>query len=178
MANIRRSRAGGFIRGGRSRRETLWIGVDPAVVGLTVGGGTLTHALNASALALRPFTITRSRMTIQWSSDQTAATERQFGAYGLAVVSDEALAIGVTAVPTPVTDSSSDLWLLHQWLMSQFIVTSAIGSESVYQQIDIDSKAMRKVEDGQDIAFVGELATGVSDGFTLLVAGRLLVKLH
>ncbi len=156
----------------------MWLGGAPLVSAFTVGGGTILGTLNAAALALRPFTIVRIRQTLAWKSDQTAATERQIGAVGFAVVSDQAVAIGITAVPTPVTDLASDLWMLHQFFMSHFTVTSAIGSESQYHQIDVDSKAMRKVEDGQDLVEVGELATGLSDGFSLSDASRILIKLH
>ena len=45
-------------------------------------------------------------------SDQSAATELFIGNLGLAVVSDQATAVGVTAVPTPATDRGSDLWFL------------------------------------------------------------------
>jgi hypothetical protein len=49
------------------------------------------------------------------SSDQFAQSESQIGAIGLAVVTDQAVGIGVTAVPTPITDLSSDSWFLHRF---------------------------------------------------------------
>ena len=80
---------------------------------LTASGGTILGSLNATALALRPFTIVRQHYFLMLRSDQAAAAERQFGAFGCVVVSDQAEAVGVTAIPTPITDAGSDLWMLH-----------------------------------------------------------------
>ena len=44
-------------------------------------------------------------------------------------------------------------------------------------QYEIDSKAMRKVDIGQDLVIVAE-ASGVGDGFTTVLAGRMLVKVN
>jgi len=42
---------------------------------------------------------------------------------------------------------------------------------------DFDSRAMRKVEDGQDIALVAE-SGGASVGVNFTKSGRFLIKLH
>ena len=98
----------------------------------------------------------------------------------MAVVSDQAEAIGVTAVPTPITDMASDLWFVHQLLYNEFTFADATGFEDRGQeQYVIDSKAMRKVEDGEDVVVVGESASGAgTGGFVMAVGGRVLVKLH
>ena len=71
MANIRVGRKSGFIvRGGKSRRESTWIALN--TVEATLGGAptaVLMNSLNAAALALRPFTVVRSRGTILVFSD-------------------------------------------------------------------------------------------------------------
>ncbi len=104
-------------------------------------------------------------------SDQSAATETQSAAIGWAVVSDQAVAVGVTAVPTPVSELGSDLWFVHQYILARGI------NLADYQQIEIDSKAMRKVEEGSDVVVVGERGAA-SDGVQLLQAARFLIKLH
>ncbi len=63
MANIRRSRAGGFIRGGRHRRETIWLGTAQTSSGFAATTVAILNSLNAAALALRPFTVVRVRGT-------------------------------------------------------------------------------------------------------------------
>ena len=118
MANIRTARRSGLVlRGGRQRRESLWTDLAPAALTMSASGGTISHTPNAALLALRPFTVVRSRGAMYLRSDQSAAVEFQTAAWGGCVVSDEALAIGVTAVPTPVTELASDLWFIHQFIM-------------------------------------------------------------
>ncbi len=158
------------------RRESVWIGFGLTAVSQAAVGGFITHALNAAALAERPFTIVRSRWELYIFSDQTGATESQLGAFGIAVVSDQAVAIGVTAVPTPVTDISSDLWFVHQILLNSMSGGTAQQMQ-VGTRYTVDSKAMRKVEDGQDIVPVIEL-DAAGNGFTVLLGGRILIKTH
>jgi len=170
-----------FVRGAsaiRSSRETRWLDLIPAVTAFSATGGTILFSLTAVELALRPFTIVRTRLQAGIIGDQLAAGENQLAGLGVAVVSDQALAIGVTAVPTPITDLASDLWLVHQLCYNTTVVASSVGFEDGgLAQYAIDSKAMRKVEDGQDIAVVVELS-GASSGFNFFLGGRMLVKLH
>ncbi len=106
-------------------------------------------------------------------SDQAAAIEQQAVALGLAVVSDQAVAVGVTAVPTPVTDMASPLWFVHQLLFGE---ESALTDRTKPQtRISIDSKAMRKVEVGQDMVIVLENG-GIGSGSITRIGGRILVK--
>ncbi len=177
MANIRTAGRSGFIRrdGGR-KRDTLWTGALWSENNIATGGALLLTTLGATLLPLRPFTVVRVRGMLQVNSDQVASTERQLGAYGMAVVSDQAVAIGITAVPTPMTDIDSDLWFLHQLFASFQTVFSAIGAVE-YTGVPFDSKAMRKVEDGQDLISVVELDTN-SDGATFSAVFRMLLKLH
>jgi len=155
------------------RRKSVWFFVSPALQS-NGGSATLIGTLNAAALALRPFTVVRSRLHIHVLSDQTAAAEVQIGAFGIAVVSDQAAAVGVTAVPIPITDLGSDLWFVHQLLMAAQMSGSINARRGV--GFTIDSKAMRKVAIGEDLAFVVENSS-VGQGQTLLIAGRLLVKI-
>ncbi len=156
-----------------SPRETLWVGIQAADVTFTVAGGTIITAANAALLALRPFTIIRQYYEIMIRSDQAAAVEQQAFAYGCAVVSDQAAAIGVTAVPTPDTDAGSDLWMLHQYIFA--MENNLTDRSQPARQIEIQSKAMRKVEDGQTVLQIGEFVT-TNNGLIATIAGRLLIK--
>ena len=92
------------------------------------------------------------------------------------MVSEQASAIGVTAIPTPVTDMASDLWFLHQNMWAdESNLTDRTRSAS---RGSIDSKAMRKVNGDEDIVFVSELGTIPSAGCILGMSGRFLLKLH
>jgi len=162
------------------RRLTQWLEMEPNVTTHTAVGGTILFSLTTAEKALRPFTIIRTRILASIISDQVAVSERQIGALGIAVVSDQAEAIGVTAVPTPITDMASDLWLMHQLMYNEISVQTAVGiQQNPLEQYAIDSKAMRKVNDGEDVVVVAELSsTAGSEGFNLNVGGRILVKLH
>ncbi len=178
MANIHTNRKSGFIRrAGGMRRESLWFPIAATDVS-PIAGGVLIASLNAAALALRPFTVVRTRVQLFGRTDQLVTDEQWIAAYGLAVVSDQAVAIGVTAIPTPITDLGSDLWFMHQFVSGQFSDNGEVAGVTEIPFIkDVDSKAMRKVEDGQDIAIVAELST-VGFGMNLISAGRQLIKLH
>ncbi len=158
-----------------ARRQTSWVAIAP-VETTADAASRLISTLNAAALAKRPFTIIRTHLTIHVVSDQQIATEGQLVGVGMAVVSDQATAIGITAIPTPITDLGSDLFYLHQLVMTQFVFGSAIGFDADSgRQIDVDSKAMRKVNDDQDIVLVADFGV-VGEGSALTTAGRFLIK--
>jgi len=170
-----------FVRGAvaiRAKRVTTWIAAFHTTGTVSSAGGLLLFSLGAVALALRPFTIVRSRFIVQISSDQQAATETQAAAFGMAVVSDAASAVGVTAMPTPVTEMSSDFWFVHQNLLSEFrLITAAGFMEPSSRLYEIDSKAMRKVDVGEDVVGVieADVAAG-GGGSSIDVMGRFLIK--
>jgi len=166
-------------RGRSSRRQTVWLGIGPTHSALGAAStATLFTGLSAAQLAMRPFTIIRTRGIIGIKSDQQAANEFQHAALGMAVVSDQALAIGVTAVPTPDTDRDSDLFFVYEELAAEFVFTTgaAFNSDGMTSRT-FDSKAMRKVEEGSDIAITIE-TTSTSSGVTFTKAGRMLIKTH
>ena len=173
------ARKSGFVRrGGVMRRETLWAPIDPAFVTLTGGGTVLQYTASAAEDALRPYTIIRTHMMVTIISDQLIASELQWIGIGGAVVSDQASAIGVTACPTPVTDLGSDAWYFHTFLANEFTFITAAGfQDGGLSQTIIDSKAMRKVEDGFDNVVTIE-AVATTDGTRIRTAGRQLLKLH
>ncbi len=179
MANIRSARRSGLVlRGGKNRRESLWIGgLEARTTIAGASGAVLLSSLNAAALALRPFTVVRTRGAMYLQSDQTGANEFQAVAYGRAVVSDQASAIGITAVPTPVTDDGSDLWYMYEWLFNDFTFVSGVGFGQAGRFKEIDSRAMRKVEDGQDMVSVVESGANTF-GLAVHTFTRTLVKLH
>ena len=159
------------------RRETVWGGHIPLIdtVSATL---VLILTLNAAALALRPFTIVRTHLEVEFGSDQVAASEVQIAAIGLAIVSDQASAIGITAIPTPITDLDSDLWFMHQPMINSMFVGDATGVKQPFSsRYSIDSKAMRRVNADEDMVFVLEGASAGS-GVTITTMGRFLLKLH
>ena len=160
-----------FVRSG-AKRKTLWLQFQAASTTNAGSSASVVFSLNAAALALRPFTIVRTHFSYFLGSDQAAAIEDQTCAWGAAVVSDQAVAIGVTGVPTPNTDLGSSLWFALKLMFAK--ETSITDRATKGEYFDLDSKAMRKVEIGQDMVIVVENA--FSTGWVLKQAGRILVK--
>ena len=163
-----------FVRGAvaiRSSRETTWFRFASGET--TLSASAAIFSFNAAALAMRPFTIIRTHFEFAVRSDQAAAIEHQGVGVGLGVVSDQAVAVGVSALPTPITDLASHLWFLHKIIYAD---ESALTDRTRPQtNVSVDSKAMRKVEVGSDLVVMAEL-TGFSLGAIVTVGGRILVK--
>ncbi len=180
MANIRVGRRSGLVlRGGRDRRDTLWAATtETRNVLAAANSQAVTTSGSPALLELTPFTIIRSRMVFFSKSDQTVGLEDWEVAYGETVVSVPASLIGITAVPTPFTDLGSDLWFVHAINAGSFIFVSGVGFHPTGGVVTrIDSKAMRKVEDGETVIGVLENPS-LSLGTSSLVVGRFLIKLH
>ena len=168
-------RSGGFGRGG-SGRLTEWFG-DPfqTVEGsLPANSFVVVSALLAAGLAKRPFTITRTIGMISILSDQNVAVEVPFGAVGGIVVSEKAVATGATAIPDPVTQVNSDLWFMYQSFAAEGSASTNVGRP--IEHFPFDSRAQRKVEDGDDFVFVISNASA-ADGLQYIFNVRTLVKL-
>jgi len=158
-------------------RSNVWVGLGLANTGVVAATPTLLSSLNAAALALRPFTIVRSRMIISITSDQVAASEFVQGAFGGLVVKETASSAGVGSIPTPLTETNAD-WHIYQGFVNDFTFVSAVGVlESTGSQSAwvIDSKSMRKVGIDDDCVHVVE---NRANGFNIAIEGRMLVKLH
>ena len=156
---------------------TEWIGVPFSNTEQSLAASTFSifATLGATALAARPFTIVRTIGLLSVRSDQAAAIEFASGAIGGLVVSDKATALGATAIPDPVTEVESDLWFLYeQWIAGGEASTNA--GFPVFS-VKFDSRAQRKVQEGEDVAFVIANASA-ADAVTLQWNFRFLVKLH
>ena len=167
----------GFRRGAAAihvARKTTWFGFQPVETTLASSVATgAVFSLNAAALALRSFTIVRTHWEVKLMSDQAAGVENQSLGVGLVVVSDQVVSVGITALPLPVTDMPSSLFFLHALIFGDGARVATQTTDSSYRSID--SKAMRKVEIGQDLVVVIE-GGGVGSGMIVTQGGRILVK--
>jgi len=156
-------------------RLTEWFADPFATVeqGLAASSGLILSTLSAAGLAKRPFTITRTVGQLMVASDQAAATEFPFGAVGGIVVSEKAGNTGFTAVPDPVTEASSDEWFMYQQWATEGRADAGFNNREIFS---FDSRAQRKVADGEDYLFV--LANlSATDGMVFIFNVRTLVKL-
>ena len=157
-------------------RTKVWFGFNFATEDvLTASAITFLGSFNAAAEALRPFTILRTRLELNFASDQTGASETPFGVFGMIIVTDKAVAVGVTGIPAPATNTNND-WFVYQPMQHRFLFVSGVGTQDTGTRYVVDSKAMRKVGDADDVAVMFEMDAAV--GGTLVTGGRMLVQLH
>ncbi len=179
MANIRAARRSGrILRGGRMVRETLWADFTSTLTAIAnPQNATMVNVTGAVLLDLRPWTVIRARGMLHLQSDQSAAAEDQAAIWGMCIVSDQAVAIGVTAIPTPVSDGVSDLWFMFQSMMASR--GAGTTDSEVGRAWEYDSRAMRKVEDGDQLVTVLESErAALTLGVVVRHSGRILIKLH
>jgi len=139
-------------RSNTQRRRTGWTG------GLGGNGAASSQATLTSITAtgtsilgdglqseIDGLTIVRIRglLNLQLSS-ASAAYSGYDGAFGIAVVSGDAFAVGTTAIPKPIEDSSWDGWMWHQYFSLKNAGTYTTATSSNIQNLEIDCKAMRK----------------------------------
>jgi len=169
-------RSGGLVRGRSVGRLTEWFGTVFSADFTPIAANTflVQLVLTAAELAKRPFTITRTVGELVIRSDQAAAVEFPFGAVGGMVVSDKAVATGATAIPDPTTEVSSDEWFLYFPWGAPGDASTNVGQRPAHYPFD--SRAQRKVVDGEQIVFVVGNANG-TDGASFFLNLRMLVKL-
>ena len=84
------------------------------------------------------------------------------GAVGIGITDAKAFAVGLTAVPHPLTDAGDDGWLWHEFFHVR--APSAVASNAMIdadawnviagvKRFEIDSKAMRKMGQGGSIVY-------------------------
>jgi len=162
---------------GRSRAAT-----SRKIVNYTWAGfisATRTNVPAASKVFLGSFslatafeeTLTRTRGHIYVGADQLTIVEEQYGAFGLIRVTDLAIAAGAGSIPGPVTDADDDGWVVWQGI-SQTSNNTVVAND---QRYEINSKAMRVIREGQQLAVMVENAHA-ADGFDISVAIRALAR--
>ena len=160
-----------FRSNSRSARLTQWGGLaDQGFVAVASTGATLV----SSTAFEEPATLIRSRGSIGVHPTSFAADGNVVGAFGAGIVTAEALAIGITALPHPYRDSDWGGWMIWESFQFRLEFASAVGFEMPTIRIPIDSKAMRKVEPNEALVFVAESQEGA---YQLNETIRLLLKL-
>ena len=135
-------------RGGRpAPRSMIWIGSHLGETATAATIKTLMASLSVAVLALRPFTVVRTRLDILIRSDQAAVSEQVRGAFGMIVVSDQAVAAGAASIPGPASETNGD-WFVYEPWNNRFEFLSSVGfAQPSGTNLVVDSKAMRKVGD-------------------------------
>ena len=165
------------------RRATEWVQSADVTAGSSIAAGTcaLVQSFSEASLNLQgllPSTVVRTRGMLWTFSDQDAANEEAFGALSFQVCSEPARVAGVASLLCPIIDEDADQFFLYEsWYAgSGGPSTGALFSRPVYSQA-LESKAQRKIEDGNAIVVVIENGHATQSArFTMKF--RMLFKLH
>ena len=132
-----------------------------------LGGFTLSNT-NIDETILR----TVGRLAV--STDNPVGDEEQIGAFGMILVSDAAVAVGVTAIPGPITDGQDDGWFVYVPIVQRYHHETSVGFDPQFATgYDFDSKAKRVVEEGRQMAIMVENAHA-THAFDIAFVLRLL----
>ena len=162
------------------RRQAAW---SPVLINArlnALGAAASIGSGQAAASFQERVTIARIRGTCSATLDVGAALDAFELAVGLIVVKDEAFAAGAASMPSPISDVEQS-WIWHHVfsLGPAVNATQDGGQILVNQVVQIDGKAMRKVQAGETMAFVFE---GAQDNGTptadALASVRFMVLLN
>ena len=140
---------------------------------IQLGGTALTSSAGRA-------TILRQHGLFSIHLTQGAAANDGFrGAIGIGIVQDEAFQAGVGSVPDPLTEIDWKGWMYHQFFdvrAGSATESDWLGGPSCYQKNEIDVKAMRKLDEQDDlIVVINTIETGTAVGQAVLVT-RLLAQ--
>ncbi len=164
----------GFTRGG-SKRQVTWVGpADQGFVSVGTGAKVIVATFAAGTSFEKP-TVVRTRGAVAVEATSFGADLEFTGAYGLGVVSDQAVAAGVASIPGPWSDSDWDGWFVWRSFAARVEFSDATGILfPASLQHEVDSKSMRKVSDNETIVLVAESQAGA---FSIAMHLRVLMKL-
>ena len=157
------------------RRQVTWIG--PALqnyVAVANGVNLIVGSFDPASSALPKPTIVRTRGQISVAPDLSSADVDIIGAFGMCVVSDQALAAGSASIPAPFSQADWDGWFVWRSFSMRYEFIDGTGTLQMDQRFEIDSKAMRKVSDNESIVLMAQSQGGA---FDISAPIRMLLKL-
>ena len=161
----------------RSKRQVTWIGTaDQGYVAVASTAKVLLSSFDPFAVGIIKPTIVRTRGMYSIKPDVFTANLDIVGAWGVAIVSDDAFAVGITAIPGPFSDSNWDGWMAHEFF-AVHLEDLGTAVETVFPadvRFNVDSKGMRKVSDNETVVHVAESEIG---NFLIAEPIRTLYKL-
>ena len=162
-------------RGGGRRPDYQWVGL-PVFAAVTLSS-TAANFLGSSNLGVSiTGTIARIRGDVSVYMDVGAADDSAVFGVGLIVGNDDAVSVGSTAFPSPVSDLDAD-WIWHSFLsMRSLTATQGADFGGQARHREIDSKAMRRFKPNENLVAVGAV-TIQSGSPTVDVMGAFRVLL-
>ena len=182
MAHSRRS---SFRSPRSSRRATSWdSGPEQLAV---VGSSAVGKTVWATGVALgkeEKATLVRLHGLLAGTlSRAVSAGDGMSGAVGIGLVSNDAAAVGATAIPGPFSDPSWPGWWFHQYFDLRGVAAQTIGQDVARNagldlHMPLDSKAMRIMGSAETLVGVFEVGTETGDAqINWSAQTRILVKM-
>ncbi len=169
MTHFRRTRTSS------SRRQVTWVGsADQNYVAVATGANVILQSFDAFANGMEKPTITRVRGQVSVGPQAGSADLDIVGAWGMAIVSNQAFAAGQASIPGPFDEDGWDGWLAHGYFSMKLDVTTDVGRLLIDRVQEIDSKGQRKVSDNETIVIMAESNTGA---FDISLQFRMLLKM-
>ncbi len=161
----------------QTARKTTWIGpADGAFADVASNAGLLVQIFDPQGSGMMAPTVVRTRGEVAIRpSDGVIVDLEVVGAFGLCVVSDQAAAAGIASIPVPFTDAQWDGWFV--WRSFHYVQEAAGTVANLVQNfrtLEVDSKAMRKVNTNETVCMVAESQSGA---FQISMPLRTLFKL-
>ncbi len=168
-----------FARG--PRRKTSWElgpgGTATTSVSASVAGFLGSAVSLVSGVAATTVVRIRGQFDI-YMTLATAANDGFQGAIGIGLATTQAVAAGIASVPTPITDAGDENWLFwHVVSVHNPQASSVAFARSSFQSLIVDSKAMRKFEDGMSLYAAFELVEIPAASAEMFFDSRMLLKL-
>ncbi len=153
--------------GGIHNKE--WESVCIATTSLDIAAGTLLSF--ALFVADEAETLLRTRGQIMAHFDPFAINESVTLGVGLAMVSARAAAAGAGSLPRPISEGSYP-WLWHGFLMcDSFGPTLTAIDYPLVHRLEVDSKAMRKVKEDEQMVLMFEVCDSNDLGGLVTLSG-------
>jgi len=158
------------------KRQVTWIGpADQGYLPVATNTKVIIASFDPAANGFLKPTVVRTRGEVSLGPGAGVESDVEIvAAYGLCVVSDQALAAGAASIPDPFDDAGWDGWFVWR---SIHLTQEASGTPATITlnsvQQEVDSKAMRKVSDNESIIL---MAASQGGAFRIAMSVRLLLK--
>ena len=141
----------------RSDRVPVWANVLTELASVTIGAAKSGGGLTGVGVSTIGSTLIRTRGRALIHFDPTTIADTFQVGIGLGLFNSDAFAVGVTALPGPISDAGFS-WVYHDLVTFGPASTATESNEALTQniQIEIDSKSMRKFRDNQTLGWVTE----------------------
>jgi len=178
--------SGSRFRSRSVRRLSDW--ADGPATG-TIGDEGISQTVSAPGITLAGvggepgvagLTIVRIRGRLSVSALTAAAiTDEMSCAFAIGITTDEAIAVGATAIPNPVDNAEWDGWMYHSFFNLRPQTTSSFSTSIAgHFHESVDCRAMRKFPQGMFLFAAMGVASEIGTmSFTWAFNSRVLVKL-